>query len=291
MTATTDQVARNEWVVCAWLGQIAPDATHDTMVMGQPIRITRTGQDVYQIAEMNQDGSLGRALPVQARYACLFTTLGTPTRPLPEIAEFDESDRVIVNCGSVGVRTSPYRLVENFLDMAHFSFIHVDTLGAMDKTEVLAYRTEHRKDVDEIWAIDCAFFQPAASAAATGGQMTHYLYRIMSPFSVMLYKNVSEGSDRNDAVCVFIQPLTETSCLAYMPLAIVDDPGRAADIADFQQSIFLQDRVILENQRPALLPLDPTYELPTRADASSIAYRRWLKAMNISFGIYEKQAA
>ena len=291
MTATTDQVARNEWVVCAWLGQIAPDATHDTMVMGQSIRITRTGQDVYQIAEMNQDGSLGRALPVQARYACLFTTLGTPTRPLPEIAEFDESDRVIVNCGSVGVRTSPYRLVENFLDMAHFSFIHVDTLGAMDKTEVLAYRTEHRKDVDEVWAIDCAFFQPAASAAATGGQMTHYLYRIMSPFSVMLYKNVSEGSDRNDAVCVFIQPLTETSCLAYMPLAIVDDPGRAADIADFQQSIFLQDRVILENQRPALLPLDPTYELPTRADASSIAYRRWLKAMNISFGIYEKQAA
>lgn len=291
MTATTDQVARNEWVACGWLGQIAPDTSHDTMVMGQPIRITRTGKDHYQIAEIGEDGALGRILPVQSRYACLFTTLGEPTRPLPEISEFDESDRVVVNCGNVGVRTSPYRLVENFLDMAHFSFIHVDTLGATDKTEVLAYRTEHRKDVDEIWAIDCTFFQPAASASATGGQMTNYLYRVMSPFSVMLYKNVSEGSDRNDAICVFIQPLTETSCLAYMPMAIVDEPAREADIADFQQSIFLQDRVILENQRPALLPLDPTYELPTRADASSIAYRRWLKAMNISFGIYEKQAA
>lgn len=291
MTATTDPVARNEWVACGWLGQIAPSASHDTMVMGQPIRITRSEGDDYQISEINEDGTLGRNLPVQSRYTCLFTTLGEPTRPLPEIPEFDESDRVVVGCGNVGVQTSPYRLVENFLDMAHFSFIHVDTLGAKDKTEVLNYRTEHRKDVDEIWAIDCSFYQPAASAAVTGGQMSNYLYRVMSPFSVMLYKNVNETSDRNDAICVFIQPLTEISCLAYMPMALVDDPARADNIADFQQSIFLQDRVILENQRPALLPLAPTYELPTRADASSIAYRRWLKAMDISFGIYEKQAA
>lgn len=291
MTATTDPVARNEWIACGWLGQIQPGASHDTMVLGQPIRITREAGDGYRIAEIGEDGAEGRELPVQTRYTCIFTTLGEPSRPLPEIAEFDEPDRIVVGCGNVGVNTSPYRLVENFLDMAHFSFIHVDTLGATDKTEVLAYRTEHRKDVDEIWAVDCTFFQPAASKAVKGGQMTRYLYRVMSPFSVMLYKNISEDSDRNDAICVFIQPLTETRCLAYMPMAIVDNENTAADIADFQQSIFLQDRVILENQRPALLPLDPTYELPTRADASSIAFRRWLKAMDIRFGIYEKQAA
>ena len=122
--------------------------------------------------------------------------------------------------------------------------------------------------------------------------MTRCVYRIMSPFSVMLYKNVNhDPQTATTLICVFIQPLTETRCLAYMPLAIVDEQNQVADIIDFQQSIFLQDRVILENQRPALLPLDPTYELPTRADASSIAYRRWLKAMNIKFGIYEKQAA
>ena len=45
----------------------------------------------------------------------------------------------------------------------------------------------------------------------------------------------------------------------------------------FQQLIFLQDRIILENQRPRLLPLDPRAEIPTRADISSVAYRRWLK--------------
>ncbi len=291
MAATTDPVVRNEWIACGWQGQIAPGAHRDTLVLGQPVRVSRTGEADYAVAELDADGNPGRALPVQVRYCCVFTTLGTPTRPLPEIAEFAEPDRIVTGCGSVGVNTSPYRIVENFLDMAHFSFIHVDTLGATDRTEVLAYRTEHRKDVDEIWAVDCTFFQPAASKAAKGGQMTQYQYRIMSPFSVMLYKNTNVDPSRNDAICVFIQPLTETSCQAYMPLAIFDPENHPADVIDFQQGIFLQDRVILENQRPALLPLDPTYELPTRADASSIAYRRWLKAMGISFGIYERQAA
>lgn len=291
MAATTDSVARNEWIACGWLGQIAVNETRDTQVLGQKVRITRTGSDAYEVVELAEDGTTGRKLPVQTRYCCIFTTLGEPGRPLPEISEFDEADRKITGCGSVGVNTSPYRIVENFLDLAHFSFIHVDTLGAVDKTEVVAYRTEHRKDTDEIWALDCTFYQPAASKAASGGQMTRYAYRVMSPFSVMLYKNVNNDPSRNDAICVFIQPLTETQCLAYMPLAIVDDQNQVADIIDFQQSIFLQDRVILENQRPALLPLDPTYELPTRADASSIAYRRWLKSMDIRFGIYEKQAA
>lgn len=291
MTATSDRVARKEWVVCGWLGQIELGESRDTMILGQPIRITHTLHDSYRVMEISSDGAVGRELPVQTRYTCIFTTLGEPTRPLPEIPEFDEPDRTIVGCGSVGVSTSPYRLVENFLDMAHFSFIHVDTLGSTEETEVLTYRTEHRKNVDEIWAVDCTFYQPAASKALKGGQMTRYMYRVMSPFSVMLYKNISEDSDRNDAICVFIQPLTETQCQAYMPMAMVDNDNSAAEIADFQQSIFLQDRVILENQRPALLPLDPTYELPTRADASSIAFRRWLKAMDISFGIYEKQGA
>lgn len=288
MTASTDPVALNEWVPCAWHGQIPVGGSLETMIFGQAIRVERRGDDAYRVTTTDDPA---RELPVQVRYTCVFTTLGDSPRPLPEIGEFTETDRRITGCGSVGVNTSPYRIVENFLDMAHFSFIHTDVLGAADQTEVLAYRTEHRKDVDEIWAIDCTFYQPAASKAATGGQLTKYLYRVMSPFSVMLYKNVATDSSRNDAICVFIQPKRETECLAYMPMAIVDEASTLGDIIDFQQSIFLQDRVILENQRPALLPLDPTYELPTRADASSIAYRRWLKAMDIRFGILEKQAA
>src|SRR5690606_25010779 len=127
-------------------------------------------------------------------------------------------------------------------------FVHLGTLGGSDHTEVVAYRTEHRKDVDEIWAVDCQFFQPGSSAKSTDGQISHYAYRVMSPFSATLYKNVFGQPDRVDAVVLFVQPLDQTDCLAYMGLALVDEENSPNSIINFQQGIFLQDRVILENQ-------------------------------------------
>ena len=58
-----------------------------------------------------------------------------------------------------------------------------------------------------------------------------------------------------------------------------------------QQTIFMQDRIILENQRPRLLPLTPRREMPTRADLSSMAYRRWLKSKGLRFGLLPDGAA
>jgi hypothetical protein len=49
----------------------------------------------------------------------------------------------------------------------------------------------------------------------------------------------------------------------------------------------MQDKIVLENQRPLLLPLQPGRESPTRADLSSVLYRRWLKDKQLSFGVEE----
>ena len=291
MAVTTDPVALNQWVPCGWPGKVPVGGHWDTVIFGQAIRVTRSQTDTYQAVTLDNNGDPARELPVQDRFCCIFTTLGEDPRPLPVISEFDEPDRRLINCGCVGVNTSPFRIIENFLDMAHFPFVHTDVLGAQERTEVVPYKIEHRQDVDEIWATDCQFFQPAASNAATDGQMTDYVYRIMSPFSIMLYKNVHADPSRNDAICLFIQPREEANCLAYMPMALVDEISTTPAIIDFQQTIFLQDRVILENQRPALMPLAPAAEIPSKADVGSITFRRWLGQMGISFGIYEKEAA
>lgn len=291
MARTTDSVALNEWFAVGWPEQTAVGVNRRTRLLGQEIEVTRTGPSAFEVHEVDAQGRRGRALPVTLRYELIFTTLGTPTRPIPEIAEFAESDRIITGCGRVGVHASPYRVIENFLDMAHFPFVHLGTLGGQEHTEVVSYRTEHRKEVDEIWAVNCQFYQPGSSAKSSGGQISHYEYRVMSPFSATLYKTVYDQPDRMDAIGLFVQPLDETDCLCYMQLALVDSENSVDFVINFQQGIFLQDRVILENQRPALLPLDPTFELPTRADAVSIAYRRWLKAMDLRFGILERQAA
>ena len=168
--------------------------------------------------------------------------------------------------------------------MAHFPFVHTDILGSEEHTEVAQYACEIRRDVDEVWATDCSFVQPRASAAAEGAIDTRYMYRVARPMVVMLYKTCASAPERWDVICLFVQPLAPDLCRAHAMMFLVDDTTAQRDLIGFQQLIFLQDRIILENQRPRLLPLEPRMETPTRADASSIAYRRWLKEKGFVYG-------
>jgi phenylpropionate dioxygenase-like ring-hydroxylating dioxygenase large terminal subunit len=52
----------------------------------------------------------------------------------------------------------------------------------------------------------------------------------------------------------------------------------------FQDHVSEQDRVIVESQRPELLPLDLQAELHLRSDRMAIAYRKWLRAIGLTYG-------
>jgi phenylpropionate dioxygenase-like ring-hydroxylating dioxygenase large terminal subunit len=187
-------------------------------------------------------------------------------------------------CGAVRVRASGLRLIENFLDLAHFPFVHTGVLGEEARPEVPAYKAEIRADVDEVWATGCRFWQPQAALGATGGQMIDYTYRVPSPFNVVLYKTCPLEPARMDVIALFVQPVTPVVSRAFALVAVIDPQSDATGLTHFQQMIFVQDRAILENQRPSLLPLDPGAEMPTRADLTSIAYRRWLKQKGVVYG-------
>jgi phenylpropionate dioxygenase-like ring-hydroxylating dioxygenase large terminal subunit len=76
---------------------------------------------------------------------------------------------------------------------------------------------------------------------------------------------------------LFIQPLTPTFCRAQPVMYLVDDKTSHRELPRFEQVIFTQDLLIMQNQWPLLMPLEAGAEIPTRADSSSVAYRRWLK--------------
>jgi phenylpropionate dioxygenase-like ring-hydroxylating dioxygenase large terminal subunit len=256
---------------------VIPQGVSHNMLMDQPLEIARAN-DTLAVT------TAGRTLPSKVAYGHLWATLGTPEAGLPPIPEASEPDRRHVACGGVTVRTSGLRIVENFLDMAHFPFVHTDILGSEDHTEVLHYACEIRRDVDEVWATDCTFVQPKSSASAQGAIDTRYMYRVARPMVVMLYKTCATAPERWDVICLFVQPLAPDLCRAHAMMFLIDAQTAQRDLIGFQQMIFLQDRIILENQRPRLLPLEPRIETPTRADASSIAYRRWLKEKGFTYG-------
>ena len=141
-----------------------------------------------------------------------------------------------------------------------------------------------RDEVDEVWATKVRFYQPQAAKSAAGGIETEYMYRVPHPTCSVLYKTCPPRPGEWDVICLFVQPLTEELCDVWPWMALYDDQSSMAELIQFQQMIFLQDRSILENQIPRLLPLDPGLEIPTRADLTSVAYRRWLKRRGYTYG-------
>ncbi|WP_417673895.1 aromatic ring-hydroxylating dioxygenase subunit alpha [Roseibium sp.] len=278
MSKTVEKAALDNWY-CIGCAADMPLGDSKTKLLGSGLVITKATDDA--VAVSLTDGS---AVTSKIRYGYVWATLGEPERDVVPIPEADEADRRYVACGAVTVKSSGLRIVENFLDLAHFPFVHTDILGSEPHTEVAHYDCEIRRDVDEVWATNCKFLQPKAAMSAEGAIETDYIYRVANPFVTLLYKTCPNADDRWDVICLFVQPMEEDLCRAHPLMLLIDDVTPLSDLIAFQLDIFLQDRIILENQRPLLLPLEPRAEIPTRADASSIAYRRWLKEKGLVYG-------
>lgn len=278
MSTTVEKPTLDQWY-CLGNAADLPFGTSSTRLLGSDLVLSKAADASVAVA-LRGGGSIASKL----RYGYVWATLGEPERDVVPIPEADETDRRYVACGAVTVKASGPRIVENFLDMAHFPFVHTDILGSESHPEVEKYQCEIRRDVDEMWATDCVFTQPKAALSAKGAIRTDYMYRVATPFVTVLYKTCPNAADRWDVICLFVQPLQEDLCRAHPLMLLIDEATPLQDLIAFQLDIFLQDRIILENQRPILLPLEPRAEIPTRADAASIAYRRWLKEKGFMYG-------
>lgn len=287
MAKTTDTVALNEWIAIGRIEEVPRGNPRRTRLLGQPIIAERNADGMVSVFELDAEGGKGATHPVWERYGHVWTTLGEPTRDMLDMPEFEEEGRRLITCGVVTVRTSPLRIVENFLDLSHFPYVHTGVLGIETETEVVDYNVEIRQPEDEIWATQCRFFQPQAAMSAGDGQISEYLYRVSSPFVTVLYKTCPIRTGVWDLIGLFAQPLEEDLCDVHTFMLLYDDTTSDVDLIQFQQMIFLQDRSILENQVPRLMPLDPRHEDAVKADASSMLYRRWLREKGLRFGVAE----
>lgn len=251
-----------------------------TVLLDVPVHLQREGDGI----RVSRAGD-GVRLPVCERHGFVWTSLGTPPAAVFAIPEYDEPDRFNICAGSIGVNVSAPRAIENFLDMGHFPYVHTDILGAEPHTEVKEYDVEISTDRDEIVATRCRFFQPRAALSALEGQEVEYVYRVPHPYCAVLYKSCPAAPGRMDVIAIFCQPVGEETIRAHLMLSMLDEVNTLTGMRRFQQTIFGQDRPILENQFPKRLPLDPRAETPIRADKSAIAYRRWLSQKGINYGV------
>lgn len=190
-----------------------------------------------------------------------------------------------VLCGPFDVATSAPRVVENFLDTAHFGFVHEGFLGSRAQLAVPDYRVEHDSLGRPMVPLYRAW-QPRAGTAATiggPGAWVDYSYHLLGPYAALLTKK-AEGAAPAEAYALWCCPLDEESTRVWFTIC-TDDRTRSDDeLRAFQATIFGQDAPVLESQRPRRLPLHGG-ELHCAADRLSVAYRRWLLALGVGFGV------
>ncbi|MEH3086858.1 MAG: aromatic ring-hydroxylating dioxygenase subunit alpha [Xylophilus ampelinus] len=200
-------------------------------------------------------------------------------------AEDDERLRKL-NCGPYDVAASAPRIVENFLDLSHFGFVHEGWLGSRAATSIDDYRVE--RTATGLVAIDCKAWQPQSNLHATAPAQVAYGYEVNAPYTAILTKvpDAAAGAPAGyrESIALFVCPVTPESSRVWFRLAVADFASPDEKLRAFQDTIFRQDQPVLESQRPQRLPLDLRAELHTAADRASSTYRRYLKDLGIGFG-------
>lgn len=229
-----------------------------------------------------------KAYEVKEQYGLVWVCLGMPVKDVLAFPEFADERLRKVWCGPYDVASSAPRIIENFLDMPHFMYVHTDILGDKCKPEIPAYDVEPFDDPvygSGVRAFNCKAWQPRTNALAHEGSMVDYTYRVVRPLTAILTKQPEVMSDFHEAISLHLQPMTETTTRAWIILAMTNFKSSDEELRSFQDTIFLQDKPIVENQIPLRLPLAPGAEISISADRMSTAYRRYLKTQGLRYGV------
>ena len=225
------------------------------------------------------------------RYGLVWVRLAAEGEAQPPAFAAENEPRLRkVNCGPYDVATSAPRIVENFLDMAHFGFVHEHWLGDRAHTAVPPYQVQ--ATATGLLATQCLAWQPRSSVHAETGAMVEYTYEVNAPYTAVLTKVPDPATvalaDFRESIALFVCPVTPETSRVWFRLAMNDFDSPDTKLQAFQHTIFTQDQPVLESQRPKRLPISdsaPVQELHSAADRSAAAYRRHLRALGIGFGV------
>ncbi|MDR7093693.1 aromatic ring-hydroxylating oxygenase subunit alpha [Hydrogenophaga laconesensis] len=205
----------------------------------------------------------------------------------PAFEPAEDSAWRTVLCGPYELNTSAPRLVENFLDLSHFGFVHEGWLGERGHAQVQTGVVDEGAGLAGLVVRDARAWQPRAYAGADEGAWIAYRYDVPHPFAAILRKDATEGDPVSNAIALFIRPDGHEICTAWFVMSTQGDTSTDQELIAFQDAVFAQDRPVVESQTPRALPVGrtaPVAEVHGPADRVSSAYRRYLNRLGIALG-------
>jgi phenylpropionate dioxygenase-like ring-hydroxylating dioxygenase large terminal subunit len=219
---------------------------------------------------------------VTERYGLIWVSLvDDPVFPIPEFPEFDDPQFRVAAVPPYDWEASATRRTENFVDFAHFAWVHDGVLASRDHPEVPDHDV-YREGGELRFGISVE--EPAGTSktetlgvdAADAQVVGVRTYRLFMPFTIWLHQTLA--NDHRFVLFMACSPIGRKRCRSFTFNArtfALDEPDER--FVKFQEEIAEADRVISESQRPEELPVDMSAELHIRGvDKVSIEYRRWL---------------
>jgi phenylpropionate dioxygenase-like ring-hydroxylating dioxygenase large terminal subunit len=172
-------------------------------------------------------------------------------------------------------------MIDNFLDLAHFPFVHRATIGAEEATVVsdleieragfgMTVRNRHWFPNHEDLGV--------AAGERSLLQERSLVYEYRAPFSVSLRIDYVQAGGTM-VLHFFVQPEDDEQCRIYTLVHRNDLGGDLHLLAEslaFEAKILDEDLGLQERYVDHDLPLDPTIEVHVRADRHTVEYRRIL---------------
>lgn len=221
--------------------------------------------------------SKAKTFPVKVKefWGAIWVCFGDDPVEVPSIPEF-ENGALRIHVSSHSIRAKAPRIVENYLDFSHLPFIHGNYLGDPEQPLIEDYRVS--KSENGLYAKDLKIYQPDPDGSGIGGVVSYdyFCYRpLIASFTKMRMRSV-----------LAVTPVDDENSLAWLIGVNADRDNISDEEAEKWSTLIIeQDAVVVESQRPELLPLDLQEELHFYFDRLAIAYRRWLRQLNWTYGV------
>jgi phenylpropionate dioxygenase-like ring-hydroxylating dioxygenase large terminal subunit len=223
-----------------------------------------------------------RVAPVHAteRYGLVWLCLDDPVAGVPEISQDADPSFRRINFDVDVWRTAATRMVDNFLDITHFPYVHAASFGSAAQTEVPHFELGDLGDwYGYRYSVTAA--NPGAATAASG-QATATVQRHMSsgfalPFAVR--STIEYETGLHHILLLLSTPRDdESSSFTFVVWRNDDFSVPAEDVTRLDKMIEAEDKRMLERVR-GTLPLDNTALVSVQSDKASVEWRRQLRAL------------
>jgi phenylpropionate dioxygenase-like ring-hydroxylating dioxygenase large terminal subunit len=245
---------------------------------GRCVDIPALGDD----ASIPARAALRQPAGVVERDGLVWLAPKAPRAPLPDIAPPERDDTTATLFLPVmRVEANAALLIDNFLDEAHFPFVHAATIGGAGPEPIP--RAEIGRQGLGFTAVREHTFTNLNDPGVRDGvrpavQRRRMTYRYQAPLTATLLLEYLDAGGWQ-FLTFAAQPEDARTCRVYQTLTGpgMTDHEQAESAAKYEMSIFAED---LDLQRRALsgleFPLDISAELHTRADRISVEFRRVL---------------